>query len=130
MERVRAKRSPLSSSLERRPARKGCPDLNPHFISVLISFFSPDRSREDDPDPTPLDGHSSPPPTKKPSGSGDAMSPTVSPEQISRMEQNKLEAEGKRLAKKFGVERIGTTWVKALSSEFKAPYMEKVRWEL
>ena len=43
------------------------------------------------------------------------------------MQQNKLEAEGKRLAKRFGVQLIGTTWVEALGPEFKAPYVDKVQ---
>ena len=94
---------------------------------LIFRILLPDRPREDGSEPTPLDSLGTPPPAKKPSGSDDTTSsPSVSPEQLSRMQQNKLEAEGKRLAKKFGVQRIGTTWVEALGSEFKAPYMDKV----
>ncbi len=50
----------------------------------------------------------------------------LSPEQKSRAERNKLEAEAKLLAKKFGAELMGVTWVKALLREFKSTYMQEV----
>ena len=43
------------------------------------------------------------------------------------MENNKLEAEAKMIAKKFGGERIGLSWMRALQSEFKKPYIQEVR---
>lgn len=42
------------------------------------------------------------------------------------MEQKKLEAESKLTAKKFGAEKLGVSWFKALQEEFRKPYMQKV----
>lgn len=43
------------------------------------------------------------------------------------MEQKKLEAEMKLMAKRFAAEQIGLSWFKALRQEFKRPYMQQVR---
>ena len=42
------------------------------------------------------------------------------------MAVNKLEAESKRIATMVGAEKLGTSWVKALLSEFKKPYIKEV----
>ena len=42
------------------------------------------------------------------------------------MENRKFEAECKRIAKRFGAERLGPSWVKALGAEFKKTYIESV----
>ncbi len=42
------------------------------------------------------------------------------------MEKNKLDAESKVIAKKFGADRIGHSWMKALQAEFKKPYIDTV----
>ena len=73
-----------------------------------------------------------PPPSKKspssspPNGSENELSP----EQKLRMERNRLEAEARVIAKKFGAEKLGLTWVKALLAEFKKPYMQEVGFDL
>lgn len=46
------------------------------------------------------------------------------------MERNRLEAEARVIAKKFGAEKLGLTWVKALLAEFKKPYMQEVSFDL
>ena len=46
------------------------------------------------------------------------------------MESNKLEAEAKIIAKKFGGNSIGLSWMRALRSEFKKPYIQEVRSEV
>ncbi len=51
---------------------------------------------------------------------------TPSPEQKARMESNKLEAESRMIAKKFGADKIGLSWMKALHAEFKKPYISTV----
>ena len=63
---------------------------------------------------------STPPPSGSPPGSGD-----ISPEQRERMENSKLEAEAKIIAKKFGSEKLGLSWMKALLNELKKPYMQE-----
>lgn len=73
-----------------------------------------------------------PPPSKKspssspPNGSENELSS----EQKLRMERNRLEAEARVIAKKFGAEKLGLTWVKALLAEFKKPYMQEVSFDL
>jgi len=52
---------------------------------------------------------------------------SLSEEQKQRMEQKKLEAEARRVAKRFGAREIGVSWVKALVDEFKKTYIEKVQ---
>ena len=42
-------------------------------------------------------------------------------------EDNGSEGEGQLIAKKFGAEAVGTTWVKTLLPEFKKPYVDEVR---
>ena len=54
-----------------------------------------------------------------------SLSP-LSQEQKQLMEHKKVEAEAKLLGKRFGAEQLGLSWVKALSAEFKKPYMQKV----
>lgn len=38
----------------------------------------------------------------------------------------KLEAETKRIAATVGTEKLGPSWIKALLSEFKKPYIKEV----
>ena len=54
--------------------------------------------------------------------------PITSPSQEQRelMEKKRLEAEARRLARRFGAEEIGISWVKALLAEFKKPYVQEV----
>jgi len=66
---------------------------------------------------------SSPPPA---SGDLGQVQRELSPEQVSRMERNKMEAEARLYARRLGAEMFGPTWVQALLPEFKKPYMEKV----
>ena len=66
---------------------------------------------------------SSPPPASADLGQ---VQRELSPEQVSRMERNKMEAKAKFYARRLGAETIGSTWVQALLPEFKKPYMEKV----
>lgn len=66
---------------------------------------------------------SSPPPA---SGDLGQVQRELSPEQVSRMERNKMEAEARLYARRLGAETFGSTWVQALLPEFKKPYMEKV----
>jgi len=42
------------------------------------------------------------------------------------MERNRLEAEAKVIAKKFGTKEMGLSWVKALLPEFKKPYLQEL----
>lgn len=80
----------------------------------------------------------SPPPTKISHVDDISRSPTPqsakvtlltpSPEQKARMEDNKLEAESKIVAKKFGADKIGHTWMVALQAEFKKQYINKVNY--
>lgn len=51
---------------------------------------------------------------------------SLSQEQRERMEEKKLEAQARRIAKRFGAEEIGVSWVKALFAEFKKPYIQEV----
>ena len=39
---------------------------------------------------------------------------------------NGTESEGQPIAKRFGVEAIGATWMKTLIPEFKKPYIDEV----
>ena len=66
------------------------------------------------------------PPVGEEGGGGGAGSPLLSPEQKERIAGNKLEAESKRLAASVGAEKLGLSWVKALLSEFKKPYIKEV----
>lgn len=50
----------------------------------------------------------------------------LSQDQRQLMEHKKVEAEAKLLGKRFGAEQLGLSWVKALSAEFKKPYMQKL----
>lgn len=50
----------------------------------------------------------------------------MSPEQKERMAVNKIHAESKRIAATVGAEKLGPSWVKALLSEFKQPYIKEV----
>lgn len=43
-----------------------------------------------------------------------------------RDKDNGTESEGQLIAKRFGVEAIGATWMKTLLPEFKKPYIEEV----
>lgn len=99
-----------------------------HHINFILSLsLSPPRSRpreeEDVPNQVPL-AKRSPGPT----GSTPSLGP-FSPEQRERMEAKKVEAEGKRIVKQFGVEAqgIGVSWTKALLPELKKPYLQQVR---
>lgn len=65
----------------------------------------------------------SPPPS---SGDLSQVQRELSPEQVSRMEKNKMEAEARLFTRRLGAETIGPTWMQALLPEFKKPYMEKV----
>ena len=56
----------------------------------------------------------------------DLASGDLSPEQLSRMEKKKNEAEARLLAKKLGAGAIGPSWMQVLHAEFKKDYMEKV----
>ena len=49
----------------------------------------------------------------------------LSPEQLSRMEKKRTEAEARLIAKRLKA-TIGPSWVQALLAEFKKNYMEKV----
>lgn len=81
----------------------------------------PSKIPRTDTSPSPTTFTPSTPPSKvKP----DILTP--SPEQKERMESNKLEAESKMIAKKFGADKIGLSWMKALHSEFKKPYISTV----
>lgn len=81
-------------------------------------------------------GRGDAPPSKKtawasPSPSGGSSRRTsasgeLSPEQLTRMEKKKTEAEARFLAKKLGAVAIGPSWMQALQSELKKNYMEKV----
>ena len=42
------------------------------------------------------------------------------------MAVKKLEAETKRIAAAVGTEKLGPSWIKALLSEFKKPYIKEV----
>lgn len=57
--------------------------------------------------------------------SPEPMSP-LSQEQKLHMEQNKLQAECKLIAKRFGADQLGLSWMEALRNEFKKPYMQQV----
>lgn len=77
------------------------------------------------------DSDSSLPPTKLPKDTPTTPTPvtsppSLSPEQKHRITLNKIEAESKLIAKKFGAEKIGSSWTSALSSEFKKPYITSV----
>ena len=50
----------------------------------------------------------------------------LSPEQKERMALKKFEAETKRIAVAVGTEKLGPSWIKALLSEFKKPYIKEV----
>ena len=49
----------------------------------------------------------------------------LSPEQLSRMEKKRTEAEARLIAKRLKA-TIGSSWIQALLAEFKKNYMEKV----
>lgn len=59
-------------------------------------------------------------------GEGGALVDDLSPEQKERMAVSKLEAESRRIAAMVGAEKLGSSWVKALLSEFKKPYIKEV----
>ena len=52
----------------------------------------------------------------------------MSPEQIDRIESNKLEASAKLWTKRLNAGTIGTSWMKILYNEFKQNYFEEVWW--
>ena len=105
-----------------------------------MSFFFFRSHPVDDDDP-----QIAPPPAKRstdkikegePSKSGTPPTPdslngaegaqSMSPEQKERMALKKLEAETKRIAATVGTEKLGPSWIKALLSEFKKPYIKEV----
>jgi hypothetical protein len=51
---------------------------------------------------------------------------SLSQEERQKIEQKRLQAESKLVAKRFGAEQIGLSWFKALSEEFKKSYMTQV----
>ena len=69
-----------------------------------------------------------PPAKKSPDGLASPALRELSPEQVSRMESKRAEAEARLLTKKMGVATasIGPTWMQALLPEFKKPYIEEV----
>ena len=83
------------------------------------------EEKEDAPVSKKLAVSSSPPPS---GGDPDlvAASRELSPEQMSRMERNKMEAEARLHARKLGAAAIGPSWMTALLPEMKKNYMEKV----
>ena len=69
--------------------------------------------------PTPEEGGVSPSPTTR-------NIENLSPEQKDRIAAKKLEAESKRIVATVGAEKLGPSWLKALLSEFKKPYIKEV----
>ena len=65
----------------------------------------------------------SPPPQ---SGGQQSANNELSPEQISRIEQKRAEAEAKLLTKRLGAGAIGDSWMQAMQSEFKKSYIDNV----
>ncbi len=101
-----------------------------NIIHLLLYAY---RSQEEVSDTA----ENSPPPTKVPrADTPPSPAPTPpgakvtllipSPEQKVRTEKNKLEAESKMITKKFGADRIGHSWMNALHTEFKKPYINTV----
>ena len=113
--------------------------FNPDAARCQLEYFFILRSHPVDDD----DPQTTPPPAKRstdeiraegePSKSSTPPTPdslneaeSLSPEQKERMAQKKLEAETKRIAATVGTEKLGPSWVKALLSEFKKPYIKEV----
>lgn len=82
---------------------------------------STDEIREGEPSKS-----STPPTPDSLSGTGAGEAESLSPEQKERMAVKKLEAETKRIAAAVGTEKLGPSWIKALLSEFKKPYIKEV----
>lgn len=94
----------------------------------MANFFCRSRDQDDDKDTPPLIKRASPSvPTASPefTPSPEPTSP-LSQEQRLQIEDKKLEAESKLVAKRFGAERLGLSWFKALRAEFKKSYIQKV----
>jgi hypothetical protein len=110
------------------------------MCQLQILFFIIRSHSVDDDDP-----QTTPPPAKRPTDkmtegepSKSSTPPTpdslseaggaesLSPEQKERMALKKLEAETKRIAAVVGTEKLGPSWIKALLSEFKKPYIKEV----
>ena len=83
---------------------------------ILVANILSSRFRDEEDGPL----GSPPPPAKRSPDS------SLSPEQQTRMEKSKLEAESKLIAKKFAAEELGISWINALLPEFKKPYMQEV----
>lgn len=105
------------------------------YIHVQYRLLCIFRSHPSDDDPL-----TSPPPAKRSTDENraegcdeshtspsPAVAAEVSPEQKERMATKKLEAEAKRVAATVGAEKLGLSWVKALLTEFKKPYIKEVR---
>ena len=108
-------------------------------LQIYFSSFNRSRSVDDD------DPQTTPPPAKRSTDeisegewSKSSTPPTpdslkeaggaesLSAEQKERMALKKFEAETKRIAAAVGTEKLGPSWIKALLSEFKKPYIKEV----
>ena len=97
-------------------------------------FYRARAAEQDDAPETKKSSLTSPPPppptpthtTSSNSGGELAGNEKLSPEQLSRMEQQKATAEARLLAKRLGGAAIGASWMQALQREFKKGYIEKV----
>ena len=119
----------ISSFFSKSPKPAGV--LKRYGFAALVPEHAPSclhtRARvpdeDDSPEPKKTPWASPPPPSPTQTSSAGGQ---LSPEQLDRMENKKLEAGARLLAKRLGTSNIGPSWVQALQDEFKKTYMEKV----